>query len=289
MRYQKWYQKNTAPQAGRVAVVTGANSGIGFFAARGLAYLGAEVVLACRNEARAAAACERIRAELPTAQISYMLVDLASFASIDAFASALAARYTKIDLFLHCAGVYYPRIAQTADGLPMTEGVNYVGTVRLAEAVMSLLDATGRMVFTTSLTDRFGKDRRAENEPQGYAAYARSKHLLSAYVVQKARKRGEDQPLFAATHPGITATDLLSPDKTSHKPLFSRLGHAFLYVFTHSPEKAALTALLALTGNVENGTCIGPRGLFGISGFPHKTRFCKQVLRRAARLLPKVE
>ncbi|MBQ2757761.1 MAG: SDR family NAD(P)-dependent oxidoreductase [Clostridia bacterium] len=289
MHYQKWYQKNTAPQVGRVAVVTGANSGIGFFAARGLAYLGAEVVLACRNEARAAAACERIRAELPTAQVSYMLVDLASFASIDAFASALAARYTKIDLFLHCAGVYYPRIAQTADGLPMTEGVNYVGTVRLAEAVLPLLDATGRMVFTTSLTDRFGKDRRAENEAEGYAAYARSKHLLSAYVVQKARKRGEDQPLFAATHPGITATDLLSPDKTSHKPLFSRLGHAFLYVFTHSPEKAALTALLALTGNVENGTCIGPRGLFGISGFPHKTRFCKQVFRRAARLLPKVE
>lgn len=287
MRYQKWYQKNTAPQAGRVAVVTGANSGIGFFAARGLAYLGAQVVLACRNEGRAIAACEKIREEFPTARVSYMLVDLASFVSIDAFAADLAARYPKIDIFLHCAGVYYPRATQTADGLPMTEGVNYVGTVRLAEAVLPLLDATGRMVFTTSLTDRFGKDKRGENEGEGYAAYARSKHLLSAFVVKKALERGENEPLFAAVHPGITATDLLSPDKTSHKPLFSRLGHAFLYVFTHSPEKAALTAMLAMTGKIENGACIGPRGPFGISGFPHKTRFCLQVLRRAARGLPK--
>ncbi|MBE6605031.1 MAG: SDR family NAD(P)-dependent oxidoreductase [Ruminococcaceae bacterium] len=287
MRYQEWYQKNARSQEGRVAVVTGANSGIGFFAARGLAYLGAEVVLACRNEGRATAACERIRAEFPSARVSYMPVDLASFASIDAFAANLAARYPKIDVFLHCAGVYYPRTTRTVDGLPMTEGVNYVGTVRLTEAVLSLLDATGRMVFTTSLTDRFGKDKRGENEGEGYAAYARSKHLLSAFVVQKARERGENQPLFAATHPGITATDLLSPDKTSHKPLFSRLGHAFLYVFTHSPEKAALTAILATAGNIENGACIGPCGLFGISGFPHRTRFCRQVLRRASRVLPK--
>ena len=287
MRYQKWYERHATPQHGHVAVVTGANSGIGFCAARALAYLGAEVVLACRNEGRATAACARIKDEMPTACVSYMQVDLASFASIDAFAAALAARYPKIDVFLHCAGVYYPRVPKTADGLPMTVGVNYVGTVRLAEAVLPLLDGGGRMVFTTSLTDRFGKDGQAENEGEGYAAYARSKHLLSAYVVQKSRERREDQPCFVATHPGITATDLLSADKTSHKPLFSRLGHDFLYVFTHSPEKAALTAVLAMTGKAENGDCIGPRGLFGISGYPHKTRFCKPVLRRAARPLPK--
>ena len=289
MRYQKWYQKNTAPQTGRVAVVTGANSGIGYFAARGLAYLGAEVVLACRNEARATAARDSILSEFPEARVSYMHLDLASFASVDAFAAALAARYPKIDIFLHCAGVYYPRVTVTDDGLPMTEGVNYAGTVRLCEAVLPLLDGAGRMAFTTSLTDRFGKDARGENEGEGYAAYARSKHLLSAYVVQKAAARGEDQPILVAAHPGITATDLLSPAKTSHKPLFSRLGHAFLYVFTHSPEKAALTALLAVAGDVENGACIGPRGLFGISGYPKKTRFCRQVVRRAQTPLPEYQ
>ncbi|MBR2313037.1 MAG: hypothetical protein IKA46_07095, partial [Clostridia bacterium] len=73
------------------------------------------------------------------------------------------------------------------------------------------------------------------------------------------------------------------PEKTTHKPLFSRLGHAFLYLFTHAPEKAALTAVWAAAGEVQNGACIGPRGIFGISGYPHRTAFCRGVRRRAAK------
>ncbi|MBQ9803194.1 MAG: SDR family oxidoreductase, partial [Clostridia bacterium] len=245
-------------------------------------------VLACRNKTKAEAACERLLAEFPHAVVSYMPVDLSSFALIDAFAAELGQRHEKIDIFLHCAGVYYPRETHTADGYPMTEGVNFYGTVRLAEAVLPQLDRTARMVFTTSLVDRFGKDARRAGEGEGYAAYARSKHLLSAYVMQKAAKRGKNEPIFVATHPGITATDLLAPEKTTHKPLFSRLGHAFLYIFTHSPEKAALTAVFAAAGDVENGACIGPRGLFGISGYPHRTRFCPSVRRRAARPLENI-
>jgi NAD(P)-dependent dehydrogenase (short-subunit alcohol dehydrogenase family) len=212
-----------------------------------------------------------------------MLLDLASFASIDAFATELPTRFTQIDVFLHCAGVYYPKEPCTADRLPMTEGVNYHGTVRLAEAVLPLLESNARMIFTTSLVDRFGKEKRGENEAQGYAAYARSKSLLSAYVLQKARERGEKEPIFIAAHPGITATSLLDPAKTTHSPLFSRLGHAFLYLFTHSKEKAALTAVLAAAGDVKNGDCIGPRGPFGISGYPHRTKFCRNVKKHAAR------
>ena len=282
MKHQRWYQKHTASQKGRVAVVTGANSGIGYFAARGLLYWGATVVLACRNAARAAAARDRLLGELPHAHVEVLMLDLASNASIDAFVAEIGKRYEKIDIFLHCAGVYYPKEAQTADGAPMTLGVNFLGTARLAEAVLPYMGCTGRMIFTTSLTDRFGEKEPAKNAGEGYAAYAHSKHLLSAFVLQKAQERGENEPIFVATHPGITATDLLSPRKTTHKPLFSRVGHAFLYLFTHKPEKAALTAVLAAAGEVENGACIGPRGLFGISGYPHKTSFCRAVCRRAA-------
>lgn len=281
MRYKDWYEKNTASLSGKVAVVTGGNSGIGFCAARGMLYLGARVILACRSEARAAAARERLLSELENAEIETMSLDLSDFSSIDAFAKELGKRYAKIDIFLHCAGVYYLRGTHTKDGLPMTEGVNTHGTVRLSEAVEPLLGPTGRMIFTTSLVDRFGRDQTPNGE--GYAAYARSKYLLSAYVLARAAARGEKEPLFIATHPGITATALLSPEKTTHKPLFSRLGHAFLYLFTHKPDKAALTAVLAAAGNAQNGDVIGPRGLFGISGYPHRTRFCKNVRRRAAR------
>ncbi len=288
MKHRKWYQKNVATLQGRVAVITGGNSGIGFFSARGFLFLGATVVLACRNAARAAAARERLLAEFPSGRVEVMLLDLADFSSIDAFAAEIGKRYAKIDIFLHCAGVYYPRESKTVDGYPMTEGVNFIGTARIAEAVLPLMDGSGRMLFTTSLTDRFGKDVIDENAGEGYAAYARSKYLLSAYVLQKAWERGENEPLFAAVHPGITATELLSPAKTTHKPLFSRLGHAFLYLFTHSPEKAALTAILAAAGQAENGDCIGPRGPFGISGYPHKTKFCRRVRRRAAGVLAPV-
>ena len=281
MRYEKWYEKNTASLVGKVAVVTGGNSGIGFCAARGFLHLGAKVVLACRNEARAAAARERLLADFPLATVETAMLDLANNASIDAFCEEMRKRYEKIDIFLHCAGVYYPRGDKTKDGLPMTEGVNTWGTVRLAEGVLPLMDGACRMIFTTSLVDRFGKDRAPKGE--GYAAYARSKYLLSAYVLRRARERAASEPLFIATHPGITATALLSPEKTTHKPLFSRLGHAFLYLFTHAPEKAALTAVWAAAGKVQNGACIGPRGIFGISGYPHRTAFCRNVCRRAAK------
>ena len=278
MKYRDWYRIHGAALTGRVAVVTGGNSGVGFEAARGLLSLGAEVVLACRSATRALAARERLLTEFPTGTVRVVLLDLASRAAIAEFAAEIAQRYEKIDIFIHSAGVYYPRGTQTEDGLPMTVGVNYHGTVRVAEAVLPLMDGTGRMVFTTSLVDRFGRDRAVRGE--GYAAYAKSKHLLSAYVLSRATARREGEPAFIAVHPGITATDLLSPEKTTHKPLFSRLGHAFLYFFTHSPEKAALTDLLAATAG-ENGDVIGPRGLLGISGYPHKTRFCRAVRKTA--------
>ena len=98
--------------------------------------------------------------------------------------------------------------------------------------------------------------------------------------LKKARERGEYSPIFVAAHPGITATSLLDPAKTSHSPVFSRLGHAFLFLFTHSKEKAALTAVYAAC-KAKNGDCIGPRGLFGISGYPHVTKFCRNVQRQA--------
>ena len=277
-RYQRWLDRHARPMTGKNVIITGGNSGIGFAAAGEFLALGAAVTLACRNEARAAAACERLRARYPLSDVDYALVDLASFASIDAFAAHIAAQNRPIDVFLHCAGVYYPRAAMTQDGLAMTVGVNYTGTVRLSEAVEPYIAPGGRMIFVTSLVDRNGHVSR-EPKKEGYAAYARSKTMLSAYVLHRARTRTASMPLFIAVHPGITATDFLSSEKTAHKPLFSRLGHAFLYLFTHSPEKAALTAIRAAAGDGENGDIIGPRGPFGISGYPHKTHFCARVRR----------
>ena len=80
-----------------------------------------------------------------------------------------------------------------------------------------------------------------------------------------------------AAHPGVTKTPLLSREKAD-LPLGARISHAFLYLFTHSPEKAALSILMAAAGPaVKNGDYIGPRGLFGVSGYPKKTAFCRRI------------
>ncbi len=281
MKYRKWLDKHARRMEGKTILVTGGNSGIGYESARAFLYLGARVILACRSATRAAAATEKLRAEFADAQVETELVDIASFASIDAFVTRMQSRGGSIDVCLHCAGVYYPRDTETADGYPMTEGVNYIGTMRLADGILPLMHTDGRMVFTTSLVDRFGRPDRLPDK-EGYDAYCRSKTLLSAEVIRRAAQRGADAPRFMAAHPGITATNLLSADKTTHKPFFSKLGHAFLYLFTHSPAKAALTGILAATGNLPNGTVVGPRGLFGISGYPHAVRFSSRARKCAA-------
>lgn len=282
-RYEKWLKNNASPMAGKHVLITGANSGIGYAAAEHLLSLGARVTLCCRSAARGEAARNALQAAFPHAQIALEPLDLASFASIDALAHRLKEQNAAVDVLLHCAGVYYPRESLTADGLPTTVGVNYEGTRRLTEGLLPLINENGRVIFTTSLVDRFGKVQKQGTHKGGYRDYAESKLLLSAYALQKAAQRGEKEPLFIAAHPGITATSLLDPVKTTHSPLFSRLGHAFLYLFTHSKEKAALTAVLAAAGDVKNGDCIGPRGPFGISGYPHRTKFCRNVKKHAAR------
>jgi NAD(P)-dependent dehydrogenase (short-subunit alcohol dehydrogenase family) len=282
-RYEKWLKKHAASLVGKHAVITGANSGIGFAAASHFLSLGARLTLACRSAARANDAKKLLLATYPDATITVAVLDLASHASIGAFAAEMAKRGEKIDILLHCAGVYYPREQTTADGLPTTVGVNFVGTAMLTEALLPLMGENGRVIFTTSLVDRFGKTKKRENgaRNEGYYEYSQSKLLLSLYALRAARNRAAGSPAFIAVHPGITATSLLDPAKTSHHPLFSRIGHAFLFVFTHKKEKAALTAVYAAAGDAENGDCIGPRGIFGTSGYPHKTRYCRRVQRLA--------
>ena len=275
-------EKNQFDFTGRRVVVTGGNSGIGFAAARLFLAAGASVTIAYRSEKKGKAALSSLRAEFPAAECDALPLDLSDAASIDAFAEAL--RQTgKVDIFYHCAGVYYPAPPKTREGLSATLAVNFCGTARLAKGVLPLLDEKGKMIFTTSLVDRFGKEKNTDPrtvKKEGYGAYSASKLLLSAYVLRKSRERKAGEPSFLAVHPGITATALLSPEKTSHKPLFSRLGHAFLFLFTHPKEKAALTVLYAAKYG-KNRECIAPRGVFGVSGYPHKTRFCRRARRFA--------
>lgn len=287
MQYEKWLKKHTKRLDGKLAVLTGANSGIGFEAARYLLSLGASLILACRSAERGEAAREKLLAEYPSGTAELCLLDLASNASIDAFVAKMRERGEKIDILLHFAGVFCPRGSTTKDNIPTTVGVNYTGTVRLAEALLPMMANNGRMIFTTSIADRFGKARKdplVPHDKEGFSAYAESKLLLSSYIYKKAAEQNENSPIFIATHPGVTATPLFDPNKTTHSPRFSRLALRGLSLLTHSKEKAALSAVFAAAGGAKNGDCIGPRGLFGISGYPHRTKLCRKA-KKAAKVI----
>ncbi len=279
LRYLKW-RRTLSDLSGRVAVVTGANGGLGFETARGLLSLHARVILACRDESKGREALARLLKEFPEGSLDLLPLDLSRRDSITEFSARLAGIAPKIDVFVHCAGVYYPKETKTPDGLPATVGINFVGTVSLAEATERLLSPDGRAVFVTSLVDSKGSvktDPRSDDQPNGYLAYARSKFLLSGYVLKKSAAPTVSAPIFVAAHPGITKTPLLAKEKTGPRPTWSRWGHALLYPFTHSPEKASLPILYAAAGKVENGDLFAPRGLFHVWGYPKKLPFCVSV------------
>lgn len=279
LRYLKW-RRTLSDLSGRVAVVTGANGGLGFETARGLLSLHARVILACRDENKGREALARLLKEFPEGSLDLLPLDLSRRDSISEFSTRLAGIAPKIDVFVHCAGVYYPKETKTPDGLPATVGINFVGTVSLAEATERLLSSDGRAVFVTSLVDKKGSvktDPRSDDQPSGYLAYARSKFLLSGYVLKKSAAPTVSAPIFVAAHPGITKTPLLAKEKTGPRPTWSRWGHALLYPFTHSPEKASLPILYAAAGKVENGDLFAPRGLFHVWGYPKKLPFCVSV------------
>ena len=279
LRYLKW-RRTLSDLSGRVAVVTGANGGLGFETARGLLSLHARVILACRDENKGREALARLLKEFPEGSLDLLPLDLSRRDSITEFSARLAGIAPKIDVFVHCAGVYYPKETKTPDGLPATVGINFVGTVSLAEATERLLSPDGRAVFVTSLVDRKGSvktDPKSDDQPSGYLAYARSKFLLSGYVLKKSAAPTVSAPIFVAAHPGITKTPLLAKEKTGPRPTWSRWGHALLYPFTHSPEKASLPILYAAAGKVENGDLFAPRGLFHVWGYPKKLPFCVSV------------
>ena len=279
LRYLK-FRRTLSDLSGRVAVVTGANGGLGFETARGLLSLHARVILACRDENKGREALARLLKEFPEGSLDLLPLDLSRRDSITEFSARLAGIAPKIDVFVHCAGVYYPKETKTPDGLPATVGINFVGTVSLAEATERLLSPDGRAVFVTSLVDSKGSvktDPKSDDQPSGYLAYARSKFLLSGYVLKKSAAPTVSAPIFVAAHPGITKTPLLAKEKTGPRPTWSRWGHALLYPFTHSPEKASLPILYAAAGKVENGDLIAPRGLFHVWGYPKKLPFCVSV------------
>ena len=275
-----WKADDIPSQQGRVCVVTGANSGLGLETAKGLATHGAEVILACRSLDKAAEAESTIRSAVPGARLVSMPLDLASLASVRAFADAFAARHAKLDLLVNNAGIMAIPYMKTADGFEMQLGTNHLGHFALTGLLLERLIASGRgrVVTVSSTMHRIGKmdfdDLLWERRYKKWPAYGRSKlaNLLFTFELQR-RLEAKRLPVIAvAAHPGYAATNLqrVGPRLTGSSMLekFTDLSNRFM---AQSAAMGALPTLRAATDpEVEGGTFWGPDGAFESSGHPHR-------------------
>ena len=176
-----WTLDNMPDQTGRVAIVTGANTGIGYETARALAHKGADVTLACRSREKGEAAAARIVAEAPKGRVSFAALDLADLESVRGFANAFNAATSRLDMLILNAGVMVPPESKTAQGFELQFGVNHLGHFALTGALLPLVQSTegARIVVVSSTAAQMGEMNFDDLhfEQRGYApwrAYARA-------------------------------------------------------------------------------------------------------------------
>jgi NAD(P)-dependent dehydrogenase (short-subunit alcohol dehydrogenase family) len=273
---------NTPDLTGKRAVVTGASSGLGTGLAARLAAAGAEVVLPVRDRAKGVAALNRIRAEVPGADVSLRELDLASLTSVAALAETLTAEDRPIHLLINNAGLMTPATRHTtADGLELQFGTNHIGHFALAGRLLPLLSAGGARVTTmTSSAARHGRLNWADlQSEQAYApvrAYNQSKlaNLMFALELDR-RSRAQDWGIVSnAAHPGTTLTGLYAagPNLGRDKPspieaVMHRL--ARWGVLVQGVDQGLRPALYAATSpEAHGGRLYGPDGFGQFTGGP---------------------
>ncbi|MEN0063570.1 MAG: oxidoreductase [Myxococcota bacterium] len=282
----RWTADDIPDQQGRVAVITGANSGIGLDAARMLAKAGATVVLACRNLEKAAAARGVLLEAVPNATLEVRQLDLADLSNIRAFADGFLDAYDRLDLLINNAGIMAIPRRETADGFEMQLGTNHLGHFALTGRLLSRLTSTAdsRIVNVASEAHRIGRMDFSDLQGQeGYApwpAYGQSKLANLLFTAELDRRLASLAPIAVSCHPGYAATNLqhVGPQMTGSflGGMFMTMGNA---LFAQSSEMGALPTVYAATAReVEGNDYIGPNGPFGLWGYPTKAKPARAAL-----------
>jgi NAD(P)-dependent dehydrogenase (short-subunit alcohol dehydrogenase family) len=278
----KWTEDSVPSQSGRVAIVTGANTGIGFEAARVLAGRGASVVLAVRNLDKGKDAAARISAAIPGADVIVQSLDLSSLTSVREAAEDLRARHDKIDLLINNAGVMYTPRSKTADGFELQFGTNHLGHFALTGLLLDRLTpvAGSRVVTISSVGHRIlagihFDDLQWERRYNRVQAYGQAKlaNLLFTYDLQRRLAAAGAPTLAVAAHPGLSNTELI---RNSPAPIRAAASLAGRYV-SQPPAMGALPTLRAATDpGATGGQYYGPGGFQELLGNPVVVRSSAQ-------------
>ena len=268
----KWRSVDIPDLPGMAAIVTGANSGIGFEVAKSLASKEANVILACRNGEKGQRAVDEIRGANPSAKVKLMLLDLSDLASIRDFAGEYRARCDRLDILINNAGIMMTPFGRTTDGFELQFGTNHLGPFALTGRLLDrILQTPGaRVVAVSSNGHHVGRidfdNLNAERDYNRIAAYTQSKlaNLLFIYELQRRFTTNGVDALAVAAHPGWTATNL-----QAHTWYFRVLNP----LLGQKPAMGALPILYAATApDVKGGGYYGPGGWREWRGYPKEVK-----------------
>ncbi|RDG38196.1 oxidoreductase [Streptomyces corynorhini] len=273
-----WTAENIPDQRGRTAVITGANTGTGFEAARILAGRGAAVVLACRNSAKAADAADRIRAAVPGSTVTTLRLDLASQASVREAAEEVRAGHGRIDLLVNNAGMLGSRERTvTEDGFEATFATNHLGAFAFTGLVLDrLLPVPGSRVVTVSSIVHRGAtldfdDLQTRAKYRRDAVYGASKlaNLMFTYELQRQLAASRARTVALAAHPGMSRTEFTRDLSPANRFLFDpRIKLLTGWILQDRAIGALGMVRAAVDPEARGGECYGPPGRAQLTGHP---------------------
>lgn len=280
MKNENWTTIDMPDLSGKVIIVTGGNSGLGFESVKAFAQKGAEVILACRSEGKGNIAKEEILKNNPAGKIEVITLDLMDLSSVRNFAAKFKEHYSRLDVLLNNAGIMIPPYGLTKDGFESQTGTNHLGHFALTGLVMDLIVKTpkSRVVSTSSLAHKNGKmdfDNFLFDNGNDYTpmkAYGRSKlaNLLFIYQLQKLFEAKGTGSIAVAAHPGVSQTNLM---RFIEGKFYYRILKPLSSLFLQSAENGAMPQIRAAVDlNVKGGDFYGPDGFNEMKGFPVKVK-----------------
>jgi NAD(P)-dependent dehydrogenase (short-subunit alcohol dehydrogenase family) len=270
----------------KVIIITGSNSGIGFYGLKKFAELQATVIMASRSEARAVEAIALIKKDVPEAQIKFIPLDLQSLSSVKEFVKKFLAEYNRLDILVNNAGIMFGPYTVTVDGFESQMATNHFGHFALTGLLLPILiKSEGRIVNISSIAHRRGVidfsniNYQRPNSYKPWDAYSRSKlaNLLFTHELDYRFKKANIPVKVLAAHPGVSRTNLLFKN-TKTQPAYNFLKYIMPL---QSAQAGALPLIEAcLKQDIIGGEYFGPKGLFEFGGKPGLVRSTKQAKNR---------
>jgi NAD(P)-dependent dehydrogenase (short-subunit alcohol dehydrogenase family) len=281
----RWTVTDIPPQTGKTAIVTGANSGLGFETSLALARAGATVVMASRSESKGHAAVEQVKAKYSGAKVVFMGLDLASLASVRDFAAQINETLGSLEMLINNAGVMaLPKRQVTQDGFEMQIGVNYLGHFALTALLLPLLRQTKkpRVVQLSSIAHKNGAinldDLNSERSYKPWPVYSQSKLAMLMFALELQRRSDREGwgLLSTAAHPGFARTALI--ENGPGAGLMATASAIFAPLVSQSAAAGALPTLMAATWpQAVPGGYYGSQGFMDLKGPPGPAKIMPQA------------